>query len=116
MKTNKNILGLIGKGLSEHEIQKQILYYLTLKKIFHWRNNTGVRIGEYKGKKTFVRYGAIGSPDIFAMRYDKCYGIEVKSAKGKQSDTQKEFEKDFINAGGIYILAKCLDVVVKQLY
>jgi hypothetical protein len=36
-------------------------------------------------------------------------GVEVKAAKGKQSDNQKEFQKKLEDAGGKYILAYSLD-------
>jgi predicted SprT family Zn-dependent metalloprotease len=38
-------------------------------------------------------------------------GIEVKAAKGKQSDHQKEFQRQLEAAGGRYILAYSLDDV-----
>ena len=72
----------------EKEIQKQILDYLGIKKYFYWRNNTGAMPTMYKGRKGFVRFGDVGSPDIFLVREGRIYGLEVKTPKGKQSDTQ----------------------------
>jgi hypothetical protein len=39
-------------------------------------------------------------------------GIEVKAPKGKQSDHQKEFQRQLEVAGGRYILAYSLDNVI----
>jgi len=51
--------------VKESEIQKSILLeYVTLRRVFHRRNNSGAMTGEYKGKKWFMRFGAVGSPDI----------------------------------------------------
>lgn len=99
--------------MSEHDAQKAILDWLACRRIFHWRNNSGAMVSEYKGKSRFMRFGSPGSPDIFAMHKGVCYGIEVKAEKGKQSDAQKEFQLRFEAAGGVYIVAKGIDEVEK---
>ena len=96
----------------EKDIQRGILDYLTMKGIFHWRNNTGSFSSEYKGKSRFISFGAPGSPDIIAVRNGTCYGIEVKRPKGVQSESQKEFERAFTKAGGVYVLARSIDDVL----
>lgn len=97
--------------MSEHDTQAAILDYLAYRRIFHWRNNTGAMRSEYNGKARFFRFGAVGSPDIFALKAGTCYGIEVKGEKGKQSDAQKEFQVRFEAAGGVYVLARSIDDV-----
>ncbi len=47
--------------------------------------------------------------------WGQIYGIEVKSSIGKQSDSQKEWQRNFEANGGIYILAKDLSDVEKYL-
>ena len=42
-------------------------------------------------------------------------GIEVKAPKGKQSDHQKEFQRNLEAAGGRYVLAYNLDDVIGAL-
>ena len=109
--------------LSEKQIQRHILDWLELKQIFHWRNNTGSYVAEHKGKQRYIRYGDVGSPDIFAIirmsiiqgEYGQIYGIEVKSSTGKQRDSQKEWQTRFEQAGGVYILAYSLDDVMEVL-
>jgi hypothetical protein len=97
----------------EADLQRTILDYLTVHRIFHWRNNSGA----VKAGNRFIRYGCVGSPDIFVVttRHSGCccqlYGIEVKGPKGKQSVAQLEFERSFKQAGGRYILARKLEDV-----
>ncbi|MEK6881206.1 MAG: hypothetical protein AABY22_16415 [Nanoarchaeota archaeon] len=101
--------------LIEKEIQRLVLDYLTIKKFFHWRNNSGAMVSEYKGKKRFFRFGETGSPDIFALIKGTLYGIEIKSIKGKQNENQQEYEQRFKKAGGTYILAYSLEDVINKL-
>lgn len=98
--------------MKESEIQKQILDYLTLKRIFHYRQNSGGLGGEHNGKKWFVRFGAVGAPDIICVVAGQYVGIEVKAPKGKQSEHQKAFQGALEAAGGRYVLAYSLDDVL----
>jgi hypothetical protein len=94
--------------MKESEAQRAIMDFLVWKRIFHWRNNSGAMVSEYKGKMRFMRFGAVGSPDIFALKGGVCYGIEVKGPKGVQSDAQKEFQTQFEAAGGYTCWRKAL--------
>jgi hypothetical protein len=100
---------------SEHEVQSAILQYLAIKQVMCWRANTGAMSGAHKGKRWFVRFGLPGSPDIFAVIAGQIYGIEVKGPKGKQSESQIEFQARFERAGGKYVLAHSLDDVTAVL-
>lgn len=103
----------------EQQIQKSILDYLTICKIWHRRMNTGVLRNEYKGKKGFVRFGTPGMADILAMyqpvscdypnSHQRVLWIEVKAPKGKQSESQREFQNEVEGQGHAYILAKSID-------
>lgn len=71
-----------------------------------------------KGAYYFKVHGSAlmepGIPDIIACYKGYFIGIEVK-APGKdsgQSAVQKVHEKNILKAGGIYILADCLEDVV----
>lgn len=101
--------------ISEHDIQKQILDWLKVKGIFHFRNNSGAMMSNYKGKARFMRFGALGSPDIFAFINGRTFGIEVKGATGKLSDYQCVFGRNLQSAGGVYIVAYCLEHVTEIL-
>ena len=108
-------------GLREHEIQRQILDWLKLKHIMHWRSNTGAMAGSHKGKRWYVKFGPKGGPDIFAVIKGQIFGIEVKAHDGFQSQVQKEFEVEFTRTTGvnppcgIYVLAWELGHVVTAL-
>lgn len=98
--------------LTEHQVQAQILDWLKLKRIFHWRNNTGAHSGQHKGKKWFVRYGVPGAPDIFCVVNGRAIGIEVKAQGKLQSVEQASWEAKFREAGGAYLLTWSLDHVI----
>lgn len=103
----------VKQTVSEKDLQKCILEYLTMQNIFHYRNNSGAaRVGN-----RFIRYGTVGSPDIICVIKGLFVGIEVKGQSkngqwGKQSDGQIEFQKNLEKAGGKYILAKSLTDVI----
>lgn len=93
----------------EKYVVKAVLDYLRLKRIFCWRNNTGGFMRNYVRKdrtegEHFYRFGEIGSPDIFAVKNGKIYGIECKGENGKLSETQEGFGKELEKAGGIYVV------------
>jgi hypothetical protein len=98
--------------LKESELQKSILDYLAWKHVFHYRNNSGAIFATYKGKDRFFKFGAAGSPDIVCVINGQYVGIEVKALKGKQTEHQKEFQRQLETAGGKYILAYSLDDVI----
>jgi hypothetical protein len=97
---------------TEKETQRAVLDYLTAKNIFHWRNNTGAVVATYKGKERFMRYGAVGSPDVFALRNGTLYGLEIKDERGVVSDNQKEFGRKMTDAGGVYVVIRNVDEVI----
>ena len=98
----------------ETEIQRNIIDYLKLNNIFHFRVNTmGVmRKGRYCPSPTTTK----GVADIIAIcppedkdhPYEGNVGqlcaIEVKRLGGKQSPDQKKFQKAVEDAGGLYLL------------
>ena len=109
---------MIGKTQRRNErkccpgVQRLILEYLALKRIFHYRNNSGAF---KRDDGHFYRFGATGSPDIICVIKGQYVGIEVKAPKGKQSDHQKNLRENLEAAGGKYILAYSLDIVVVSL-
>ena len=90
---------------SEHEVQDQIIQYLRIKQIFHWRNNVG--------RKHNLYFGLKGSGDILGITPNGIFfSIEVKDYKGQQSKEQERFQKDVEDNNGIYILARDIEDVV----
>jgi hypothetical protein len=86
---------------------------LTLKRVFHHRNNSGALISEHKGKKRFFRFGASESPDIVCVVQGVYVGIEVKGPHGTQSEGRQEFQRKLEQSGGTYILAFSLEDVIQ---
>lgn len=97
--------------VSEHETQSAILEWLDIKRIFHYRQNTGGA----KLKGFYVKFGRPGAPDIVAVIEGRFIGIEVKREGKVQSKKQVEFEMELFRAGGQYILAYSLDDVTRVL-
>lgn len=52
-----------------------------------------------------------GLSDLSAIKDGVTIYIEVKTKTGKQSDWQREFQKDIENHGGTYILARRIEDV-----
>lgn len=95
--------------VKESDIQKTIIRYLRAKKVFCWRNNTGVAFTDH-GRYS---YGAKGSPDILALHDGTFYGIEVKRPGGVVSLAQKEFIEKINQAGGVGAVVYSVDDVIK---
>ncbi len=97
---------------TEKVTQAAILEFLRLKKIFHWRNNTGAYKTQTGG---FVRYGTPGSPDIMCILKPNGHslGIEVKDVKGYLNANQKDFKERLEAEGGTWITAKSVDDVIE---
>lgn len=93
----------------EKDVQRAALDWLTAKRIFHYRNNTG---GFFDANKRFYRFGEIGSPDIIAVVKGRYVGIECKGTDGKVSENQAEFGRRLIAAGGTYIVIRSLDDLI----
>ncbi|MFA6972882.1 MAG: VRR-NUC domain-containing protein [Gallionella sp.] len=59
------------------------------------------------------KYSKNGIPDIIVIKDGFFVGLEVKAPKGKQSESQKEFEKGSKAAGAEYYLVKSIDDVIE---
>src|ERR1039457_5105609 len=70
--------------MREADIQRQILDYLTLKGIFHYRQNSGA----FRRDDHFYRMGVAGAPDIICVVGGRYIGIEVKAPGGRNSPSQ----------------------------
>jgi len=81
-----------------------------------WRNNTGAFVGEHRGKSRFVRFGAKGSGDIFAILPGGCFwSIECKVGKNRKTPAQIEWEGAVQSAGGAASVVRNLDELVADL-
>jgi hypothetical protein len=73
-----------------------------------WRQNTGAA----RTAGQVVRFGVVGQPDIAGVVRGRYIGIEVKTAKGRQSREQVSYESTIAVVGGVYVLARGLDDVL----
>lgn len=108
--------------MTEAEIQAEILRALVGRTDLRvWRNNSGVAFrGEQK-----VRFGIPGQGDLSGIlllicpRTGRRYGIrleiEVKSESGRQTPEQRAFQAMIERFGGLYILARSADDVLRRL-
>jgi hypothetical protein len=93
---------------SEAAIQKGVLNYLKLRQIPHWRMNV---IGVPLQDGTFRPNSMAGFADILAMFQGTAVALEVKTDKGRQTEKQKEFQKEFERGGGIYHVVRNVEQV-----
>ena len=94
----------------ESDIQRAILEWLLLKKIFVWRNQTtGIFDPQRKVFRTLNGVGARkGVADILGIFNGRPLAIEVKTSKGKLTDDQISFLSQFNDAGGIAFVARSI--------
>ena len=62
-----------------------------------------------------VRFGIPGGPDIRGVLRGRAVAIECKTATGRLSTAQRIWQQAFLDAGGLYILARSLDDVLPLL-
>ena len=95
---------------TEKGVQRTVLDYLSYKKIFHWRQNSGTFKTDRGG---FYNIGIVGAPDIFCVKESKLYALEIKDIKGKLNPNQEIFRDALEKAGGKYFVIKRLEDLIK---
>ncbi len=79
--------------ITETEIRRQVRDYLRIRGWFVFHILQG--LGCY-----------LGVTDLIAVRGGRVIFIELKTARGRQSDYQRKFQADLEAAGGEYILCR----------
>lgn len=99
----------------ESDIQKAICEYLTLKKVFFWRQNTMPVFSEGRFR-AMPEYALKGVSDIIAVMppNGQIWAIEIKSSKGVLSESQHAFKGKIEALGGIYTIATSVDDIVTR--
>ena len=107
---------IMGKKLSEHDIQGQIVQYLRLKGYLVFNMDVMSALGYVTGGKRFGfinHYKKVGwmkgQPDLVVVCKDEVIFIEVKTEKGKQSPEQKIVQAKIENFAIKYIILRSLD-------
>lgn len=99
----------------EKVIQRQIIDGLTADGWLVWRNNTGTMRGQHKGKNWFVRFGAVGQSDLFALRNGVFLSVEVKRLGNVATPEQLIWLKQVERQGGIGVVAYSYGDVLKAM-
>ena len=93
---------------SEGQIQKAVLNYLKLRQIPHWRMNV---IGIPKMDGTFRPNSMAGFADVLVLIKGNAVALEIKSPSGRQTQKQKEFQKEFERGQGSYHIVRNVEQV-----
>lgn len=75
-----------------------------------------ISVGKFRpieGGERVIQSAPEGTPDLLGVLAPtgRAFGIEVKTAKGRQREVQAAFQRAWERRGGIYILARSLDDV-----
>jgi len=94
---------LLKTNTPERDIQMSICEYLAYKRFFFWRQNVNpIFNAKTGGFRRMPAYSVNGVPDIIMIYKGKFVGLEVKNEKGKQQQSQLDFEKLCKSNGGYY--------------
>ncbi len=103
----------------EAEIQKQILMYLSVRGVFHWRQNSGALVlpATNKRGRGFYRFCSMpGVSDILGVLPDgRFLAIEVKRPGQKPTTSQAAFIDAVNRLGGLAFVAHSVGDVEKGL-
>lgn len=101
-------------GHKENAVKRACLQLLQLAGAFAWSNNTGVTRMEGR----VVAFGKRGSADLIGVLPGGLFlAVETKSRLGRQSEFQREFQREVEERGGLYVLCKTaeeLEVVLRS--
>jgi len=95
----------------EGAVVQACLEYLGIYGAFVWRNNTG-SLKDKINRPVF--FGKPGSSDILGLLPGgRFIAVECKSKKGKLSENQKDFLAEVERLGGLAIVARSVDDIMK---
>jgi hypothetical protein len=89
-------------------VQKILESFINRRDVLAWQNSTGFA---FTPTGHPVKYGLVGSPDIFLIKEGKLICIEVKTGNGRLSDMQKHFRYKVTELGVEYIVARSVEDV-----
>jgi hypothetical protein len=102
------------RGVKENTVMNAVDEYLAVKRIPHWRVNSGALNNE-KGR--LVRFGSTGMSDFYAIGPGGIsIWIECKRPKGgRLSEAQREFLDCINRNGGVGIVVRSVEELEQQL-
>lgn len=71
-----------------------------------WRHNVGAAV-DRTGRT--LRFGRVGQSDLLGLVRGRFVAIEVKTETGRVTAEQREWGARVERAGGVYIVARCLE-------
>lgn len=96
----------------ETDIQKAICDYLKAHGYFFWREGNQRRV--INGRHLTSAFEINGKPDIFVFDGAMTIALEVKTKKGKLSESQKEFKRRWeIAPIRVYEIVRSVDDVIR---
>lgn len=97
---------------TEHAIQAAIQEYLLYRGFWVWRQNSGMaRIKGAGGKDRMIKLGAVGMPDLMAVKKGKLYGFEIKRPGKKTTDIQERTHQELRDHGALIMVARSIEDV-----
>ncbi len=109
------------RSMSESALHKSVAQYLRLSLMppTIWTTFPAGGGGKVRGAQLKAMGLAPGFPDILILHpgdpYTFVLGLELKSAKGRQSPEQKAMAVSFRTVGGHYAVCRSIDEVVAEL-
>ena len=101
---------------TESDALRQVCDYLQLRKkkigFMFWRTNN-TPIWQEDRFRAIPKYSMKGVPDVIVIKDGFFIGLEIKTKAGRQSDHQKEFEKQCKENGAEYYIVRGLDDVIE---
>ena len=99
--------------MTERDIQNAILVAVTaLPGAFFWRAQSGLSV---TAARNVIRSNVPGCADIIGCLRGRAVAIEVKTASGRQSESQRRFHAAWVAAGGAYLIGRSAEQVLRDL-
>lgn len=98
--------------VKEKDVLRAITDYLTLKKIYWIRVNSGA----IRTERSFIKLARAGTPDIVVCHKGRFVGIECKAGKNKQTTDQVHEMREIILSGGDYYVMRSIDDLQKFMH
>jgi hypothetical protein len=113
-KLGKSTIDSSLRGVRESSVLNAVMEYLSLKRVPHWRVNSGALKTDRGG---FIRFGSKGMSDIYAIGPDgRSIWIECKRPKGGGlSEAQKEFLDCINRRSGVGVVVHSVEELEEQL-
>jgi hypothetical protein len=102
----------------ESQLLRQVLQWLALKGVLHWRANSGGGLRRGRGGRTVPVVGnPEGTPDIICILppFGRLVGIEVKAQGGKLRPAQEAWAANARRAGALVLCVRSIEDLVEAM-